>query len=146
MGGRFFPERYQTGQGETMENTIDQYLAPLPSSGKTIKTIRDEQLYGKWRKIRLKGKQLHHITPALLDEAKQRLVTHEYGQTNGDGKRKRYSAQTIVHDMKFMRHVLNLAVRDGKLDRNPFIRVKLTKVSRDRGRGGPFWETQDGTG
>jgi integrase len=30
--------------------------------------------------------------------------------------------------MKFLRHVLNVAVRDGKLERNPFAAVSLPKV------------------
>jgi len=126
---RFFPERYQTGKAEGMEETIDRYLATLPSSDKKPRTIRDEKMYGNWWKARLKGKRLHHITPALLEAAKQTLATHEYGKTTKGAAPKRYSAQTIVHYMKFLRHVLNVAVRDGKLDRNPFARIKLPRIS-----------------
>jgi integrase len=127
--GRFFPERYQTGKDEGIDEIIDRYLAILPSSGKKPRTIRDEKMYGEWWKARLKGKRLHHITPSVLDDAKHALATHEYGKKTKDSPPKRYSAQTIVHYMKFLRHVLNVAIRDGKLERNPFTRVKLPRVS-----------------
>jgi len=127
--GRFFPERYQTGKAEGVTETIDRYLATLPSSDKKPRTIRDEKMYGQWWKARLKDKRLHHITPAVLEDAKHALTTHEYGKKEKDSVPKRYSAQTIVHYMKFLRHVLNVAVRDGKLDRNPFARIKLPRIS-----------------
>ena len=42
--------------------------------------------------------------------------------------------QTVVHYLKALRHVLNRAVRDGKLDRNPFSRVKLVQVRNGKTR------------
>jgi len=127
--GRFFPERYQTGKAEGVTETIDRYLATLPSSDKKPRTIRDEKMYGQWWKARLKDKRLHHITPAVLEDAKHALTTHEYGKKEKGSVPKRYSAQTIIHYMKFLRHVLNVAVRDGKLDRNPFTQIKLPRIS-----------------
>jgi len=127
--GRFFPERYQTGKAEGVTETIDRYLATLPSSDKKPRTIRDEKMYGQWWKARLKDKRLHHITPAVLEDAKHALTTHEYGKKEKGSVPKRYSVQTIIHYMKFLRHVLNVAVRDGKLDRNPFARIKLPRIS-----------------
>ena len=40
----------------------------------------------------------------------------------------------MVHYLKALRHVLNKAVRDGKLDRNPFARVQLVKVRNGKTR------------
>jgi integrase len=45
-----------------------------------------------------------------------------------------YAPQTVVHYLKALRHVLNNAVRDGKLDRNPFARVQLVKVTNGKTR------------
>jgi hypothetical protein len=36
--------------------------------------------------------------------------------------------------MKFLRHILNKAVRDGKLEKNPFAQVKLPKVASSKTR------------
>jgi len=36
--------------------------------------------------------------------------------------------------MKFFRHILNKAVRDGKVDKNPFTQVKLPKVATGKTR------------
>ena len=38
---------------------------------------------------------------------------------------KQYAPETVVHYLKALRHVLNKAVRDGKLDRNPFAHVDM---------------------
>lgn len=42
--------------------------------------------------------------------------------------------QTVLHYMQFLRHVLNVAVRDGKLERSPFTKVTLPKVRTGRTR------------
>ena len=38
----------------------------------------------------------------------------------------------MLHYLKSLRHVLNKAVRDGQLDRNPFARVQLVKVQNGK--------------
>jgi site-specific recombinase XerD len=83
----------------------------------TVKNQSAEQHYGAWWIERLNGKRLNGITPTLLEEAQRDLLA--------DG----LASQTVLHYMKFLRHVLNRVVRDGKLERNPFVQVTLPKVT-----------------
>ena len=46
--GQFFPERYQRGGYELVEDMLSRYLATLPNSGKKSSTIADERYYGAW--------------------------------------------------------------------------------------------------
>lgn len=115
--GRFFPERYQHGGYELIQETLDRYMA-----GNTKKSKREDQRHADWWKARLTGKRLNHLTPAILDQAKADLFKTPY------------TPQTVLHYLKFLRHVLNLAVRDGKLERSPFVRVELPKVTTNRTR------------
>ena len=61
---------------------------------------------------------MNAITPAALDQAKHELMSAGL------------APQTVLHYLKLLRHVLNLAVRDGKLERNPFQQVNLPKVPK----------------
>ncbi len=115
--GRFFPERYQQRGFLLSEECIDQHL-----SVSTVKYHRTEAHYGTWWKQRLKGKRLNGITPADLERAQRDL------------RAKDLAPQTILHYLKFLRHVLNVAVRDGKLEKSPFTQVTMPKVSKGRTR------------
>jgi integrase len=132
--GRFFPERYQHGGYELVQETLDRYMA-----GNTKKSKREDQRHADWWKERLKGKRLNHVTPAVLEQAQTELSRVGYSrQKQKEGEpppvKLSYSKQTILHYMKFLRHVLNLAVRDGKLERSPFVRVELPTVTANRTR------------
>jgi len=115
--GRFFPDRYRTGGYESVQETLDHHMATNKNKGSAA-----EANYSRWWKDRLSGKRLNLITPALLEQAQRDLFDKEF------------SAQTVLHYLKFLRHVLNVAVRDGKLERNPFVHVKLPRVSAGRTR------------
>ena len=115
--GRLFPDRFQQGKAEPVVRTIDQFV-----EGYAGKSRHMYALYGNWWKHRLGGKRLNEIRPLILDEAQQTL------------KDQGLAPQTVLHYLKFLRHLLNLAVRDGKLLRNPFTQVKLPKVTTRRTR------------
>ena len=115
--GRFFPERYQRGADDPIETLLDHHA--LHSK---VKNQFAEKHYVAWWKERLKGKRLNAITPAVLEDAMRALAAEQL------------APQTILHYMKFLRHVLNVAIRDGKLDRNPFAKVTLPKVRAGRTR------------
>jgi len=132
--GKFFPERYQHGGYELVETIIDAYM-----KGNLKKSRKEDQHHADWWKARLAGKRLNHITPAVIEEIQSELFRTGYTRQ----KRKKdkepvvrlpFSKQTVLHYLKFLRHVLNLAVRDGKLERNPFARVELPKVTANRTR------------
>ena len=115
--GKFFPERYQQGGYDLVETIIDDYMIE-----NTNKSRKEDQRHADWWKSRLTGKRLNHLTPVILDQAKADLF------------RTPYAPQTVLHYLKFLRHVLNLAVRDGKLERSPFVRVELPTVTANRTR------------
>ncbi len=120
--GQFFPERYHQDGYPLVVEWIDDYLTTLPGSTKKPKTQQEERRYAaRWKK-RLAGKRLHHITPSDVEAIKRDLVEHGY------------AAETIKHDLKFLRHVLNVAVRDGKLEKSPFTQVTMPKVSQGKTR------------
>jgi integrase len=65
---------------------------------------------------------LNALTPAFVEEGMRDLT---------DGGR---APSTVLHYLKFLRHVLNVAIRDGQLERNPFAQVRLPKVTAGRTR------------
>ena len=115
--GRFFPERYQHGGYALAEDLITAHV-----DVSTVKNQSAEKHYGKWWKAWLKGKRLNAITPALLEAAQRDMLA------------KKLAPQTVLHYMKFLRHILNKAVRDGKMDKNPFAQMALPKVSSGKTR------------
>jgi len=127
---RFNPERYQRGRYELLRDTIDRFLM-----GNTKKNQKNDDIYATWWKTHYGNLPLNQITPLLLEEAMGQLEEKGYSRRKGSTeKKKSYAPQTVLHYMKFLRHLLNLAIRDGKLERNPFAQVTLPKVSQGRTR------------
>ncbi len=120
--GRFFPERYRHGGKESASSVIAAYLATLPTSGKKPSTIADETFYGRWWTDRLTGKALHAVTATMLDQAMADLAA------------KLYTPQTIVHYLKFLRHVFRWAIGRGMIEKSPFSSVKLPTVRAGKTR------------
>lgn len=115
--GRFFPERYQHGGYASLEELIANHVAVS-----TVKNQSAERHYGEWWTDRLKGKRLNAVTPSLLEEAQRDLLAEGL------------APQTALHYMKFLRHILNKAIRDGKVEKNPFARIKLPKAAAGKTR------------
>ncbi|HBP87598.1 MAG TPA: tyrosine-type recombinase/integrase [Nitrospirales bacterium] len=114
--GRFFPERYQHGGYEMVEAVVDRYLETATSK----KAYRDEVYFGRWWKAWFKDQRLNAITPQRIEEARQQLL-----------KEKKSSAR-INRYQAWLRHVLNVAIRDGKLTTNPTAKVKMLRESKGR--------------
>ncbi len=113
---RFDPQQYRKRQA-VLGDLIDQHLAVS-----RVQNLDTEKYYGRWWKDRLEGVSLSGVTPGLLDTIQGELL------------KKGFQPQTVVHYLKFLRHVLNKAVRNGILPMNPFIRVKLVKIPQRRTR------------
>ena len=116
--GRFFPERYQHGGYETVATLIDRYL----ETAKTKKAYKDEQFFGRWWKAWFKDQRLNAITPQRIEEARQSLLK--------DGR----TPQRVNRYQAWLRHVLNVAIRDGKLSQNPATKLKMFKEPKGRTR------------
>jgi integrase len=115
--GRFFPERYHHAGHLLVEELLTRRAETT-----TVKNQAAEKHYMRWWANRLKGQRLNHITATVIEDAQRDLLATPY------------APQTVVHYLKALRHVLNTAVRDGKLDRNPFARVQLVKVQNGKTR------------
>ncbi len=115
--GRFFPERYQHGGYDLVETVIDRY-----SKSTTKKSEKEDTRHTKWWKARAKRLRLNAMTATFLEDAQRDLV--ERG----------LAPSTVLGYMKCLRHILNLAIRDGKLERSPFAQVKLPRVTAGRTR------------
>lgn len=120
--GRFFPERYHQQGTPLAVDWIAQYVDKLTVSGKSAKTQYEEKRYGEWWKKRLIGKRLSHITVSDLEGAKEAL------------RAQGYAPETMKHYLKFLRHVLNVAIQFNHLDKSPFTRFQMPKVSQGRTR------------
>ncbi|WP_370693641.1 tyrosine-type recombinase/integrase [Nitrospira tepida] len=126
--GRFFPERYQHGGYPLMTDLITAHVETS-----TVKNQWAEKHYGEWWKARLQGLRVNAVTPALLEAAQRELLTENLDPKHEATPVTR-APQTVLHYMKFLRHVLNKAKRDGRIDRNPFERVTLVKIRPSRMR------------
>ena len=143
--GIFFPERYRRGGAETIEALIDRHLIGF---GGNTKSQRDERRFGAWWKVRLKGFRLQSITPAILEDARQFLLTEQppvrafkTKQSIRNVKHPRTlriatmrQPATVNRYFEWLRKVLNVAVRDGKLATNAVCRLKLAKESKGKTR------------
>lgn len=143
--GRFFPERYQLRGQEGVEAFIDRYLTTI----KTKKSRRDEQRFAAWWKDRYRGQPLQAMTPATLEDARQVLLNERSTpRLRKEGRRTRnLKAPHVVREdvrkrqpttvnryFEWLRKVLNLAVRDGKLQSNPVLKLRLAKESQGKTR------------
>ena len=128
--GRFFPERYQHGGYDLVEEFFEKYMLTAQSK----KAVKDEKRYAKWWGTRFKGKRLNAITPAAIEDARQYLLAN--GCRPGTEKRpaKGCTPQTVNRYQAWLRHVLNVAVRDGKLPSNAAAKVKFFKEPKGKTR------------
>ena len=95
----------------------------MPTIGvKKPSTVRAERHFARWWGEYFRGQRLSSVTPAALDDARQKLLSQGLTQARVN----RYVA--------WMRHVLNLAVRDGKLQSNPVTKLKMYREAKGRTR------------
>lgn len=108
--GTFFPEQYQHRRSPLLAELIADYMAQ-----NTKRSRREDQRYAAWWTREAGDLRLVQLTPRLVEDAMHLLAA--------PGRAK----QTVLHYLKFLRHVLNRAVRDGRLLATPFRQVTLPK-------------------
>jgi hypothetical protein len=108
---RFFPERYQSGGYESVEDAIDRYLQMTT----TKKDQRGNRCFARWWGDRFTGQRLNVICTASLEQARQDLLA------------KGCSPQRVNRYMEWIRHFLNIMVRDGELPNNPAAKLTMFK-------------------
>lgn len=131
--GRFFPERYKHGGYELVDAVIDRYL--LTITAKKPMTQVAEQYFAKWWKDYFTGKRLNAITVGALEEARQTLLATVVVEAKEKGDvDKLMTPQRVNRYMEWLRHVLNGAVREGKLAANPVLKLKTYKEPKGKTR------------
>ncbi len=113
--GQFFSQNLQHRGAKRLADAIDDYMRFNQK-----RTVSNDRHYEQFWKERLPNMRLVNITPALLDTVKGELLA------------KKLANQTVLHYLKFLRHILNLAVRDRHLNQSPFAQVTMPKVTKGR--------------
>lgn len=113
--GTFFPEQFKA-TALPLRTLLEQDAARAPVSPKNTTTYR---AFWVERAAHLDAKQL---PASLIDDARRALFA------------RKLSPQTIHHYLKYLRHLLNRAKRDGVIDTSPFDRVRLVAVHNQRVR------------
>ena len=111
--GRFFPERYKRAGHTTLKEAIENYMAT-----NTNRSLRDDWRFAKFWLEKFPNCPLKSITPDSVERIKLGLLM------------KGLSHQTVVHYLKFLRHIFNVA----KVTPNPVSQVVFPQVSKGRVR------------
>ena len=131
--GRFFPERYQHGGYELIEDVIDRYLLTITTKKPTTQSA--ERYFAKWWKGYFTGKRLNTITVRALEEARQILLATVVLEAKEKGHRNKYmTPQRLNRYMAWLRHLLNVVVRDGKLASNQVLKLTMYKEPKGKTR------------
>ena len=112
---------------------IDRYLLTLPT--KKPMTQLAERYFAKWWKDYFTGKRLNAITVTALEEARQSLLATVVVEAKETGEvDKLMTPQRVNRYMEWLRHVVNIAVREGKLASNPVLKLKMYKEPKGKTR------------
>lgn len=122
--GTYFPEKYAPSKVITLRAWITRFLEGSTNRGK-----ENERLYGRRWSFLLGRRLLNQITTEDLRRIQSRMqakLIKAQKNPKATKKSKRVlSTATINRHFAFLRHVLMLAVKDGKLDRNPVSGIKI---------------------
>jgi integrase len=88
----------------------------------------EDSRHGKRWKERFSGYALDEVTPADLDRVRTELLA------SPSDKVKAVAPATVNRHLAFLRRVFNIAIRDGKTERNPVVKLKALKEPSGRTR------------
>ncbi len=123
--GKYFPEKFAASKEITLRTWIGRYL-----EGCTNRGIGNERRYGRRWSLLLGNRLLTQITTEDLRRVQSKFKAKRHHR---DKDRQQWGDATINRHFAFLRHVLALAVKDGKLERNPASGIKFfPEASRTR--------------
>ncbi len=130
--GTFFPEKFAPRKDITLRAWILRYL-----DGSTNLNIENEQRYGRRWSLLLGKRLLGDISREDLRQVQAHMRAKLRPPPTNAPKafqpKRRWSDATINRNFAFLRHVLMLAVKDGKLTQNPVSGLKFfPEVKRTR--------------
>jgi integrase len=106
---KFFPEKFSRAEDITLRAWIARYL-----EGSTNRGAVNERRYGRFWSLLLGKRLISDITTEDLRRIQAKM--------KAAGRR---AGATINRHFSFLRHVLQIAVKDGKLTRNPIGGIKF---------------------
>lgn len=117
--GRFFPERYQHGGYDL----VVDFLVHHAMRRTQRRDQRSEKGFQTWWANWFQGKRLNAVTPDALDHARRQLLTQ--GSDPSANPPRPCSPQRVNRYLAWLRHALNVAIRDGKLSNNPVRKLSM---------------------
>lgn len=109
--GKFFPEQHQLDKSEYLHSLIDDHM-----DQNRKKTRSNDVGYARWWKERLSNIRANSLDERTVREAGQVLETRGL------------KPQTVKHYLKFLRQVLNWAVKEKRILKNPIPSMTLPKT------------------
>jgi integrase len=119
-----------------LADVIREYLAAAKVSKRSF---RNDKRYGDAWIERLGGRSLEEVAPADLEKIRVerlagRLTLRKAKKDTDDDKLHPVKAATVNREFAFLKHVFNVAIRDGKTERNPVAKVKMLREPSGRVR------------
>jgi integrase len=112
------PDREVKPTAYLLSDIIDEYLTQARAHKRSY---RDDARYGAAWKARFSGKLIDDIGPADLERVKADRLSA-------------VKPSTVNRELAFLKHLYNLAIRDGRTERNPVGRIRLLKEPSGRVR------------
>src|SRR5262245_61603321 len=127
---RACPARTPKPKSYLVADVIREYLDTTKDQKRSSK---DDARYGALWTERFGGRTLDEITAGDVEKQRaERLKATTRATADKDKKdRKTVAAATVNREVAFLRHVFNVAIRDGKTERNPVTKLRFFK---ERGR------------
>jgi integrase len=113
---RFFPERIRQADvllAEMVDDVLDRSAV--------LRAYSEYERAGRYWKAALASRTLREIVPGDVERYKARRI-------------REVSAATVNRELMFLKRLFNLALRDGKAERNPVREVKFFKEDNERVR------------
>jgi len=115
--GRYFPEKYDQKKDITFRSWVQNYTDSIEH----VKSYRTQKHYGRWWRLVLGKRLLSEVTTQEIQHIQGRIIKKEIR-----------APQTMNRYLAFLRHVLNLAIKDGHITRNPVSGVKFSPEPQGR--------------
>jgi hypothetical protein len=126
------PARQSKPTHYLLADVIREYLVGIEGRKRSYK---DDQRYGAVWSDRFAGRTLGEISPAELEKIRtDRLMVPPPPKDEKERPKRTISPATVNREFAFLKHVYNIAVRDGKTESNPVARLGVLRESSGRVR------------
>src|SRR2546427_3285724 len=126
------PQRQPKTTRHLLADVIRGHLADIEGRKRSYK---DDERYGHLWAERFTGRTLDEVTPAELEKIRTERLKAPTPAAGQKGRMtKAVSPATVNREFAFLKHVYNVAIRDGKTEANPVSKLKMLRESSGRVR------------